>query len=125
MKQNLVAWFEIPVSDMDRARSFYEKVFNIEIGVENFNGILMGFFPFVKDGPGAMGSLIQQESYIPSKEGVLIYFNSEDVQTELDRVVHAGGSIYQEKTMISPDHGYMGAFIDTEGNRIALYCNSK
>ena len=31
MKQNMVAWFEIPVNDMDRAKDFYESVFNIEI----------------------------------------------------------------------------------------------
>jgi len=43
------------------------------------------------------------------------------VQNELDRIEAAGGKIYQEKTMISEEHGYMGVFIDTEGNRVALH----
>lgn len=123
MKENMVAWFEIAVSDMDRAKKFYDTVFNIEINVQNFEGILMGFFPSKPDVPGAMGSLIYQESYIPSHKGTLIYFSSQDVQTELDRVEGAGGKIMQPKTQISPEHGYMGVFEDTEGNRIALYCN--
>ncbi|MFC4721323.1 hypothetical protein ACFO5O_03235 [Geojedonia litorea] len=31
MKTNMVGWFEIPVSDMERAKAFYEAVFQIEI----------------------------------------------------------------------------------------------
>ncbi len=121
MKRNMVGWFEIPVTDMDRATSFYETVFNIEIKVQDFGGILMGWFPFSEGKEGAAGSLIKQESYVPSEEGTLVYFMSDDVQQELDRVEAAGGKIYQSKTEISPEHGFMGVFIDTEGNRVALH----
>ena len=121
MKQNMVVWFEIAVSNMARAKKFYETVFEIEIQVVDFNGIVMGWFPNAGEAIGATGSLIQQESYMPSKEGTLVYFASEDVQNELDRIEAAGGKIYQEKTMISEEHGYMGVFIDTEGNRVALH----
>lgn len=121
MKANMVAWFEIPVSDMNRAKSFYDTVFNIKIDVQDFGGVMMGFFPSLKDGPGAMGSLIKEDSYTPSHEGTLIYFSCDDVQIELDKIEKAGGKILQEKTLISPDHGYMGVFQDSEGNRIALY----
>ncbi|WP_242094982.1 VOC family protein [Aestuariivivens sediminicola] len=121
MKKNMIGWFEIPVSDMDRAKTFYETVFNIEISVHDLGGLLMGWFPDRGEAHGAQGTLIKQDSYIPSKEGVLIYFMSDDVQNELDRVVPAGGEIYQPKTQISPEYGYMGVFIDSEGNRIALH----
>lgn len=30
MEHNMVGWFEIPVTDMDRARKFYESVFDIK-----------------------------------------------------------------------------------------------
>lgn len=106
---------------MDRAKRFYETVFEIEVAIHDFGGMLMGWFPFDESKPGATGTLIKQESYIPSQEGTLVYFNSADVQLELDRVVSAGGKIYQPKTQISPEHGFMGAFIDSEGNRIALH----
>ncbi|WP_317192077.1 VOC family protein [Snuella sedimenti] len=81
----------------------------------------MGWFPDRGEVPGAQGTLIKQDTYVPSWEGVLIYFMSEDVQNELNRVEVAGGEIYQPKTQISPEHGYMGVFIDSEGNRIALH----
>ena len=46
---------------------------------------------------------------------------SDDVQNELDRIEAAGGTIYQPKTQISEEYGFMGVFIDTEGNRVALH----
>ena len=121
MNNNMVGWFEIPVNDMDRAKQFYETVFNVEINIHDFGGLLMGWFPDRGEVHGAQGTLIKQDTYIPSKKGVLIYFLSDNLQNELDRVVIAGGEIYQPKTQISPEHGYMGAFIDSEGNRIALH----
>ncbi|SNZ00609.1 hypothetical protein SAMN06265377_2434 [Flagellimonas pacifica] len=122
MEQNMVSWFEIPVSDMNRAKAFYDTVFQIEIQVQNFEGTLMGWFPWAEGKPGANGSLIQHESYKPSgTEGVLIYFASSDVQNEMDRVEAAGGKILKPKTQISPEVGYMGLFLDSEGNRIALH----
>lgn len=124
MKNNMVGWFEIPVSDMDRAKMFYETVFNVDIAINDFGGVLMGWFPFEEGKPGSAGTLIKQDSYIPSKEGTLVYFISENVQLELDRVEAAGGEIYQPKTQISPEHGWMGVFIDSEGNRIALHSNA-
>lgn len=124
MKHNMVVWFEIPVTDMDRAKAFYESVFNIEINIVDFGGLLMGWFPNRGDINGATGTLIKQESYIPSQEGTLVYFASDDVQNELDRVEAAGGKIYQPKTEISPEHGCMGVFIDSEGNRVALHSQS-
>lgn len=117
----MVGWFEIPVSNMDRAKTFYEAVFNVEINVVDFDGMLMGWFPDRGEAHGANGTLIKQETYVPSQEGTLIYFMSENVQIELDKIEDAGGKIYQPKTQISPEHGYMAAFIDTEGNRIALH----
>ena len=117
----MVGWFEIPVNDMDRAKAFYETVFKIDIQVVDFGGLLMGWFPDRGEVPGAQGTLIKQESYVPSQEGTLVYFISENVQHELDRVEAAGGTVYQTKTQISPEHGYMAVFLDSEGNRIALH----
>jgi len=119
----MVGWFEIPVNDIDRAKTFYEAVFEIEIKVQDFDGTLMGWFPDNDGVYGATGSLVKQESYVPSEKGTLVYFMSKDVQIELDRVEAAGGKIYQEKTKISEEHGCMGVFIDCEGNRVALHSN--
>ncbi|TAI49128.1 VOC family protein [Flagellimonas allohymeniacidonis] len=123
MKSNMVGWFEIPVEDMDRAKKFYDAIFEINIQVQDFGGVLMGWFPWAEGKPGAAGSLIHEKNfYRPSnKDGILIYFSSEDVQNELDRVEASGGKILKPKTQISPEVGYSGLFLDTEGNRIALH----
>ncbi len=122
MEQNMVGWFEIPVSDMDRAKLFYDTVFDIEVQVQDFGGTLMAWFPFAEGKEGASGSLIKNEAYSPSEnKGVLVYFASNDVNNEMNRVEAAGGKIVQQKTQISPDIGYMAIFIDSEGNRVALH----
>jgi predicted enzyme related to lactoylglutathione lyase len=122
MKHNMVGWFEIPVTNIERAKTFYDTVFGVEINIQDFGGTLMGWFPFAEGKLGASGSLIQNDAYIPSEnKGVLIYFSSEDINTEINRVEAAGGKIVKEKTQISADIGYMALFIDSEGNRIALH----
>lgn len=121
MTRNPFAWVEIPVTDMDRAKTFYEKVFQLEIQIVDFGGLLMGWFPSAGEATGASGTLIKQESYVPSHEGTLVYFSSDDVQQQLDRIHEAGGKIMQPKTQISEEYGYMAVFEDSEGNRVALH----
>ena len=41
MAQNPVGWFEIYVQDMDRAKSFYASVLQVELGRLNSPGIEM------------------------------------------------------------------------------------
>ena len=124
----MISWFEVPVTDMDRAKSFYETVFNVQISIQDFKGVLMGWFPPAEDitATGISGSLVKQKDYIPSAtHGTLVYFNSQsgDISDELSRVEGAGGKILQRKTLISKEIGYMALVLDTEGNRIALYNN--
>lgn len=116
-----VNWFEIPVLDMQRAITFYQKVFHIQMDKQVFGDVIMGQFPPSQEAGHNPGALMQYPSYTPSQEGVLLYFKSEDIYTELNRVVEAGGTIQREKTMIAPEHGYMAVFTDSEGNRIALH----
>jgi len=123
MKTVTVGWFEIPVNDMDRAITFYNAVFQVNISKQAFGATEMGWFPFSNDAKGAPGSLIKStDNYTPSSSnGALIYLTSTDVSDELSRIEVAGGEILQPKTQISKDHGYMALFKDTEGNRVALH----
>jgi predicted enzyme related to lactoylglutathione lyase len=124
MNKNVVGWFEIPVSDLDRAIKFYEKVLDLKLTRSDMGKFQMAWFPSVEDGMGAPGSLIYSEgNYHPSQDGILIYFTSPsgDVQNEMERINAAGGEVLRPKTQISEDVGYMGLFIDSEGNRIAIH----
>ncbi|WP_276389876.1 VOC family protein [Eudoraea chungangensis] len=125
MDQNLIVWIEIPVINMERAITFYEKVFRIKISLHKLEGFVMGWFPNFQDKNGTSGALVKHDSYIPSnKAGPLLYFSCKDLSQELDRIKEAGGNILQDKTAIGEGHGYMALFLDCEGNRIALHSST-
>ena len=117
---NMINWFEIAVTDFDRARKFYETIFNVQMSVTEIQGYKMAFFPAE---PGSVsGAICYGEGYIPSGAGALLYLNANpDLQVVLDRIERHGGKIIVPKTRISPEYGYMAVFHDTEGNRIALH----
>ena len=123
-KNNVVGWFEIPVIDMERAIGFYETVFGFSMTRQKMGPLDMAFFPWIQTGLGAAGSLVHAPGhYRPSSDGTLVYFtaHSGDLSKELSRVEAAGGKVLREKTLITEEIGYMGLFLDTEGNRIALH----
>ena len=114
-------WFEIPVTDMSRAKKFYATIFHIEMGEDmEVGGSVMSFFPFDPEGDGATGTLIQHESYIPSYKGVLVYFSVKEIDEVTALVRQAGGKVINEKMSIG-EHGFVGHFEDSEGNRVALH----
>lgn len=115
----LTQWFEIPVLDMERAKTFYEHVFDLEIHVMDLGELKMGVFPHSEVG---CALCYHPEFYKPSQDGTLVYMNAEpDLQIYQDRIETAGGSVLVPKKQISPEHGYMSVFIDSEGNRMALH----
>ena len=121
---NMVGWFEIPVSDMERAIRFYTEVFSVELQRNKLGELDMAWFPFEEKGLGCPGSLVcNSEFYKPSEQGSLLYFTprSGDLAIELGRVEAAGGKVLMPKKLISEDIGYMGLFLDSEGNRIAIH----
>jgi uncharacterized protein len=123
-KNNIVGWFEIPVTNMERAMKFYETILDIKLSRNQMGSLDMAWFPWVEEGKGSAGSLVcQHEHYKPSKDGVLVYLTSQagDLNVELNRIEKAGGKIIQPKTLIADGYGYMTLFIDTEGNRVALH----
>ncbi len=121
---NAINWFEIPVTDMQRAKKFYETVFDIEMtDLELGNGLIMALFPADPDAVG--GSLCQHPAfYHPGHQGPLIYLNANPAMKEkLDRVEFSGGKILRPMSPISEEFGSMSLIEDTEGNRIALHSN--
>ncbi len=119
--QSWTNWFEIPATDLARAKKFYDTLFQMDAEVLDLGGLKMAVFPHGSEGAGA--ALCQHEAYQPSAtHGPLIFLNANpDLQTVLDRVEAAGGRVVRAKTQISPEHGYMAVFIDPEGNRLALH----
>lgn len=118
---SLINWFEIPVTDIERAIRFYEAVLDKKLTRQDMQGFKMAMFPYPEGGTG--GALCQHPQYQPAPSGgVVIYLDGgDDLDKPLGRVVGAGGQVVMPKTLITPEIGYMGFFKDTEGNVIALH----
>lgn len=118
-KTNPVVYFEIPVNDINRAIKFYTKVFNFDFDKDNIDNNEMALFPFSDENSGISGALAKGEIYKPTKDGVVIYFKSDNIDETLKLVTSNGGQILYSKT--DNGLGFVAEFQDTEGNRIALY----
>ena len=122
--KNAISWFEIPATDIDRAQKFYEAIFGVSLAPMDLPNIQMRMFPIEDAQTGVGGAICKAgDFYNPSStDGPMIYFNANpDVQRVLDKVEAAGGKIIVPKTEISPEHGHMAVFLDSEGNRVALH----
>lgn len=118
--QNLINWFEIPAKDFKRAVSFYKAILEVEVHEMEMFGTKMGLFP--TDGKNVSGAIVQGDDYTPSTDGVLAYLNGgKDLQNVLNKVEKNSGKVIVPKTQISPEMGYFGMFIDTEGNKMAVH----
>lgn len=117
--QNPVNWFEIPVTDMARAKTFFERVFNVTLRdfPENAD---MAAFPMEMHAPGCSGALVKGDGYLPAHTGPVIYFSVADIAETLSRIETAGGKVLIPKTDIG-QYGHFAHFEDTEGNRLALH----
>ena len=122
---NVVNWFDIPVNDLERARTFYGTVLGTELtppeglGVEGSSeeGV-QAIFP-ARDGVG--GALVQSGNYEPSQEGSVVYLNGgDDLSVPLGKVEAAGGKVLTEKMSIGKN-GFIAYFRDTEGNKVGLH----
>lgn len=118
---NIINWFEIPVVDMDRAIKFYSEVFSYSSMQQmDFGGFKMAFFPAEQGSLG--GALCKGDGYKPTQDGVVIYFSVQpDLNVALSKVEAAGGKVIVPKRIITEEYGYMGLFIDSEGNRVAMH----
>jgi uncharacterized protein len=120
-KENSLNWFEISVTDISRAKKFYETVFDFQMQEMEMMGMKMAFFPMEPGSGKANGGLAQSQMHKPSAEGVKVYLNGNpDLSVALSKVEAAGGKITMPKTSIGPN-GFMAFFTDTEGNSIGLH----
>tara|TARA_R110002126_G_scaffold63511_1_gene162666 strand:+ start:1972 stop:2367 length:396 start_codon:yes stop_codon:yes gene_type:complete len=128
MKFNPVVHFEIYVDDMQRAKAFYQTLF--EIKLEQIPSptpemeMDMWFFPMDKENGmsyyGAGGSLVKMDGYSPGGGGTLVYFGCDDCAVLAERAAANGGSIHQPKMAIGA-HGFCAVVRDSEGNLIGLH----
>ncbi len=59
----VINWFEIPVTDFDRAVRFYEAVLAIRLRIEDMPDMKLAVFPYPEGGTG--GALCRDPHYGP------------------------------------------------------------
>ena len=116
-------WFQIPATDIARAKTFYETICGIKLEkLESPPIVEMWGFPADWRSGEIGGAVVAGEGAVPSSTGTVVFLNGDpDLQTVLDRVEGAGGKIMMPKTAIGMDAGYFAMFADTEGNTVGLH----
>lgn len=120
---NALNWFEIPATNITRAKKFYENIFSIKMDdLPEMMGMKMVSFPSEMGNGKASGGLVESQMHKPSVDGAVVYLNANpSIQTVIDRIEKSGGKVVMPKTQISPEIGYMAFFVDTEGNKVGLH----
>ena len=117
---NTFVWADIPVADMDRARKFYAAVLQTEVPLMDGANGDVALLPME---PGDMsGDLVKSDIRTPGAPGVTVYLNSNgDPEGMIERAVAAGGQVGMPVTDMGEMVGFIGFFIDSEGNRIGVH----
>lgn len=121
LPNNPVTWFEIYVDDMERAKSFYENLFDVVLSAEPTDGSFVAYrFPAGMPAHGAMGALMKHPMRKPSPQGTMVYFHCEDCEVQSQRAQKSGGQVFRAKWSLGSD-GFIAIIGDTEGNAIGLH----
>jgi len=117
---NTFVWVDIPVTDLDRAVTFYSAVVGRPVSKVGGPGFTFGLFDH--HGGEVGGCLVASaEAGAPSLAGPLVYIDASD---RLDAAVAAakahGGQVLKDKHSIAPN-GFRAIVVDSEGNRVALH----
>lgn len=115
---NRIVWAEIPVTDLERAAGFYEKVIGEPLKRDDTGPNPMAMLPY----PGGVGAAGHLYPGTPASKGEGITAHLA-VDCELDdamaRVGEAGGEIVSD--VITIPAGSFFYAIDTEGNSLGIF----
>lgn len=115
---NKLTHFAIHIDDIERAKSFYDGVFDW-----GFSSYGQDDFLQIKADKSENGELIgamQSRKYSPVPEriiGLECTIGVESIDETIEKVKSNGGQVVMPKTAI-PYVGYIAKFLDTEGNLI-------
>jgi uncharacterized protein len=117
--RSVLTWFEIPTTDFDRARRFYEAILETPLNEVPFGPARIAMFPY--EDPGVGGCLDEGSESRPSDAGVVVYLSAHGrLDRTLELVESSGGRVLTPKTEI-PSVGFVAHIGDSEGNRIGLH----
>jgi len=113
-----IVWFEIPADNVQRAKTFYSKLFGWKI--KQFPGTMkMPYWHIDTGGHDATpdGGMMERQS---PQQPITNYINVASVDQAATKVQKLGGKIIMPKTAV-PQMGFFVICQDTENNMFALW----
>ena len=116
--RNAAVWFEIPVSDLDRAKAFYGAVLGAVLRDEVAGGSPTAVFPAA--GQDSVAGHLYAGKPAAAGTGNTVHLQSpEPLEAALDRVRTNGGSVVSD--IIAIPAGRFAYCLDPDGNSIGLF----
>ena len=103
--------FELPAQDSERARAFWSGLFGWSFTDPGMPGIEYWMVRTADDQGGAI--------YPADKPGVIVYFDTDDIDASLATVREQGGRAEDKQPI--PGVGWFARCTDTEGNDFSLF----
>jgi uncharacterized protein len=116
MLNPLISHIEIPSTDLDRSKDFYNKIFGWE-----FKSFGTGYLLF-NNHKGIMAGLRKTDKVVKG-DSTVFHVTVESIDDILKKASEAGGSTKRGKTVI-PAMGWYALIYDPDGNSIGLYQKS-
>ncbi len=116
MAEHLIAHCEIPSTDLDKSKDFFQKVLGWD-----FKPFGNGYLLF-NNHKGTMVGLRKVDE-IAKGESTVFHVNIPDIESILKKVKENGGAVKRTRTVI-PAMGWYALFTDPDGNTIGLYQKS-
>ena len=120
MQRDAIHWFEIPVTDIDRAQRFYETLLAQPLRREEMGPQTLAVFAY--DG-GIGGALLKSaHAPTPTTDGNIVYLNaSPSLDAVLARASELGAKVLLPKLELPGTIGFIAQIVDCEGNRVGLH----
>lgn len=118
MKMATIVHFDLPAEDLERAASFYGKLFGWKF--ERMPGPIeyFGISTFDELGRPSLGGGMGKKN--PWDAGITNYVGVGSVEATLTKLVDLGGKVVLPRTEVG-EFGYLAVCLDTENNKFGLW----
>jgi hypothetical protein len=110
---NPIVHVDIPVTDLNKAKSFYSKLFGWKVDI-----IRETDYAVFDTGTPPNGGF--SKALKTGASGLLLHIRVDDIEKKLREIEEAGGKTVRKKTEI-PEFGWYATFKDVFGNILSLY----
>lgn len=111
-------WFEIPVTDLDRSKRFYETVLKTELKLEDGGPNMMAVFPG-GDEQSVRGHLYPGKPAASGTGNTIHLAVGAPIEAAMERVTSAGGTVVSPAIQIPA--GTFAYCLDPDGNSFGLF----